>query len=287
MGEMMRKYTIVTESGADLSRELIEQYHIDVLPMHLAINNKDYLDGEVSVEELVDSYHRTKETPKTSAVNPYQYLEAFERIRAEDPDTIIIHIGYSAQTTSSFQNALIAAEGMSNIYHIDSCNVSMGQAFLIKQVAELIEKSPDITPDELVSRIAEYAKQTRFHFVPGDLTYLRAGGRVSNAQFLGAKLLKLKPLIELQDGLLVTKDRYKGSMESIARDLVKKFFAKFNINKDEVYLGYVHSISESVKASMEHHVKEAGVKKIVWLKAGCVITSHSGPYGIGIAGLEI
>jgi DegV family protein with EDD domain len=176
---------------------------------------------------------------------------------------------------------------MNNIYHIDSRNVSIGQGFIIAKVVQLIEKNPDIRIDEIIAYINQLAEKARFYFVPGDLHYLRAGGRVSNAQFLGATLLRLKPLIEIQDGLLMTKGKYRGSMESISQQMIKSYFISFPMDKEEVYLGYVHSISDSMKESMESQVKSLGVKKVQWLKAGCVITSHAGPAGFGIAGISL
>ena len=282
----MKKYIIVAESGSDLSSHLIEKYHIHILPMHVAVNSKDYLDGEISVEELCNYYDKTGIVPTTSAVNPYQYQQAFEKIKAENPDTIIIHIGYSSQTTSSFQNARIASEHMNNVYHVDSLHVSVGQSFVITEVAEFIRQHPDVEPKELLSHIEEYAKQTKFFFVPDNLDYLRAGGRVSNAQYLGATLLKLKPLIEVEGGLLIAKGKYRGSMKVSAQRMVKQFFDKFNIDKNKIYLVYIHSIDETIKVNIEKYLQKLDVKEIVWLKAGCVITSHAGPGAIGIAGIE-
>jgi DegV family protein with EDD domain len=283
----MRKYVIVAESGADLSQAFIEQYGIEVLPMHVSVNHHEYLDGDISVTELVHEYNACGKIPMTSAVNPYQFQKAFEKIHAESPEAIILHIGYSSKTTSSYQNAQIASDGMKNIYHVDSLNVSIGQGFIITRVAKLIETRPDISVEEIISYTSQLALKARFYFVPGDLHYLRAGGRVSNAQFLGATLLRMKPLIEIQDGLLMTKGKYRGSMESISQQMINSYFISYPIDKEEIYLGYVHSISDAIKESMENQVKALGVKKVVWMQAGCVITSHAGPAGFGIAGISL
>jgi len=285
-GKKMEKYVIVTESSADLSHNTIEQNHIQILPMHVAIENKDYLDGSISIEELCSYYDKTGKTPTTSAVSPYEYQQVFEKIGKENPEAIIIHVCYSSPVSNTFQNSLIASEGMKHIYHIDSFNVSAGLAFIVMKTIQLIEKHPDIIPKELVERVKAYAALTRFSFVPGNLDYLRAGGRVSNAQYLGASILRLKPLIELVNGKLISTRKHRGSVRNIAQQMVKDFFSKFKIDKSEIYLIHTSRVAEELKAEIEKHVRQFGVKEVVWLQAGCVITTHAGPGGIGIAGME-
>jgi DegV family protein with EDD domain len=281
----MQKYIIVTESGSDLSLNIIGQHDIQVLPMHVAIADADYADGSISIEELCNYYDKTGKIPTTSAVSPYEYQQLFEKIGAENPEVYIIHISYSSRVSSTFQNALIADTGENYIHHIDSLNVSGGFALIVMKAAQWIEQHPGITPEDLVARINEFAFLTRFCFIPGNLDFLRAGGRVSNAQHLGAILFKLRPLIEIVDGKLISTRKYRGSMKSVAQEMIKDFFSKSEIDKKEVYLVHSSRVDDDVKADMEKYVRELGVKKVVWLQTGCVITTHVGPGGIGIAAM--
>lgn len=282
----MTKYTIVTESGSDLSNDIVEQHNIQVLPMHVLIGDKDYPDGAISIEELCGYYDETGKVPTTSAVNPDEYRKTFEKIRAENPNTIIIHISYSSHLSSTFQNSIIADEGMNDVYHIDALNVSAGLALIVIKTIQLIEKNPDIAPEDLVELVKGYATSTKFSFIPGNLDYLRAGGRVSNAQYLGAKMLKIKPLIEVSDGKLLSTKKYRGSSKRIVKQMIKDFFLEFNMDKKEICIIYVYEMDKDIKEDIENYVRELGVKEIVWLKAGGVITTHSGPGGVGIAGIE-
>ena len=121
----MRKIILSTESGADLPKDLMEKHQIKVVPMHVVMDGKDYLDGEVSVEEVFDYHSRTKKIPSTTATNVHEYQELFSSIRAEFPESIIIHIGYTSKASASFQSALIAAEDFEDIYLIDTLNVQV------------------------------------------------------------------------------------------------------------------------------------------------------------------
>jgi DegV family protein with EDD domain len=282
----MKRYVIVTESGSDLSHSILSRHHIQVLPMHVALGNADYTDGSISIEELCDYYDKTGKTPTTSAVSPYEYQKVFEKIGTENPKADIIHISYSSRVSNTFQNALIASKGVNSIYHIDSLNVSGGLALVVMKAIQLIEKFPDITSEKLVACVKACADLTRFAFIPGNLDYLRAGGRVSNAQYLGASLLKIKPLIEIVDGKLISAKKHRGSMKNVAQQVIKDFFSKFEIDKKEICLVHTSRVDEETRSDMEKHVRALGVEKVTWLQAGCVITTHSGPGGIGIAAME-
>lgn len=74
----MRKIILSTDSGADLPKELVEKYQIQVAPMHIIMDGKDYLDGELSVEEVFEYYNRTKKIPSTAATNVQEYHDFFK-----------------------------------------------------------------------------------------------------------------------------------------------------------------------------------------------------------------
>lgn len=283
----MKKFYIVVESGADLDEEMIKRYDIRVGAMHVALGHTDYLDGTLSLEELCGFYDKSGKLPQTSAVSPYQYAELFKEIRAENPDSVIIHIGYSKVLSSSFHNAEIASENFDEIYHIDSKNVSMGFGVLVLQAAQLIERRPNISTEELLDFIEETAKKTKFWFVPGSLKYLKAGGRVSNAKALFSTIFNIKPLLELVDGKMIATSIYTGSISKVAIKVLKDFYRKNELSIKTMYLGYTVTIEPELKLALEELAREYGAQNIVWFKAGAVITTHAGPGGIGIAGIEI
>lgn len=215
----MKKFIILTESGADLPLDLVNLNQIYVLPMHVIIEDIDYHDGVISVTEVYDYYKRTKKIPTTSAINPNEYQRLFQKITEENPDCIIIHISYSSKASCTYQNSQIASDGMENIYHVDSLNVSGGEAAIVLKAVELIEKYPDIQSDDLVEKIESFVAMARVSFIPGNLEYLRAGGRLSNSAYFGASILQLKPLIEILNGKLVATKKFRGAMTHIAENI--------------------------------------------------------------------
>jgi DegV family protein with EDD domain len=282
----MKKIIILTESGSDLPLDLVKLHNIEVVPMHIIMGDKSYSDGSIAVTDVYDYYKRTKKIPTTSATNPDEYQCFFKRISKENPGCIIIHVGYSSKPSCTYQNSIIASEGMENVYHADSLNVTGGLAAVVLKAAELIEEHPDMLPVDLVKNIESYAARVRVSFIPGDLEYLKAGGRVSNAAYLGGTLLQLKPLIEIVNGELVSTKKYRGKISNIVEKYMKEYIDKYHMDKELMYLIYSLGLEEDIKQRMEKIAKEKGFKKIIWIQAGCMISCHSGPGAIGLAVFE-
>lgn len=282
----MRRIILTTESGADLPKELAEKHHVQIVPMHIIMEGQDYLDGHLSVKEIYNYYDRTKKIPSTSATNVHEYSEFFMGIRNEFPDSIIIHIGYTSRASASFQNALIAAEDFTDLFLIDALNVTGGLTAVVMYAADLLENEPSIEPAQLIEKIKSMVPKSRLAFSPGSLDFLKAGGRVSNLAYLGGALLKIKPCIELVDGKLVSTKKYRGNMSVVAEKLMHDYLSQYDIDRKQIYFIYSIGLSESIKQKMNEMAAQAGFENITWIQAGAMISTHSGPGGFGIAGLE-
>lgn len=286
-GEKIRKIIFTTESGADLPKELAEKHNIKTVPMHVVMDGTDYKDdGSLPVSKIYDYYNRTKLIPSTTSTNPNEYEEFFAQIKAENPDCTIVHIGYTSKASSSSHNAEIAAENFEDIYLIDALNVSAGLTVVTLYAAQLLESNPDIPMDELIQKIQASVPKSRMSFVPGSLEFLKAGGRVSNAAYISASLLQIKPLIELIDGKLVSTKKYRGKMSRVAEELLKDYLKKYPIDKKQIYFVFSIGLDEQVKVQMEQSAKEKGFENVTWIQAGSVISTHGGPGAFGIAGME-
>ncbi|GGC97863.1 hypothetical protein GCM10007216_30810 [Thalassobacillus devorans] len=282
----MRRIILSTESGADLPGDLAEKYEVQVVPMHIIMDGKDYLDGSLPVQDIYDYYRRTKKIPSTTSTNVHEYQEFFATIRENFPDSIIIHIGYTSKASSSFQNAVIAAEEFEDIVLIDALNVTGGLAAIVLYAAELLEKEPGMEPEHFVEKIKAIVPKSRLAFIPGNLEFLKAGGRVSNMASLIGALLKIKPCIELKDGKLMSTRKYRGKMSSATEKLLSDYLNEYNIDRQQLYFIYSIGLDERIKQRMDEVAKENGFQNIRWIQAGGMISTHSGSGGFGVAGLE-
>lgn len=283
----VRRIILSTESGADLPESLAKKYDVQVVPMHVIMDGQDYLDGHLPVKDIFDFYNHTKKIPSTSATNVHEYQEFFKKIRTEFPNSIIVHVGYTSKASVSFENALLAAKDVEDIYLIDALNVTGGLTAVIMYAAALLAEEPEMDPVHLLEKIETKIPKARLAFLPGSLDFLRAGGRVSNMAYLGGALLKIKPCIELVDGKLVSTKKYRGKMSKVAESLLFDYLQQYNIDRQQIYFIYSIGLCETIKERIDEIAREKGFKNSLWIEAGAMISTHSGPGGFGIAGIEV
>lgn len=279
-------YIITTESGSDISQELVDRYKIQVVPMHVTLGDKTIDDGSVPVEEIYKYYDETGTLPKTSGSTPEDFRIIFEHIFAENPDATIIHVAYSAVTTVSYNSARIAAEDFENIHLVDSKNVSGGLTAVVVATAQFIEENLDATPEEIIAFVEDVRERTRFVFLPQTLTYLKAGGRVSNVQFFGASILNIHPTIALKNGQLIASKKYRGSFHRCIKNVISDFFKDYDIIPETLTIGGTPGMSEDDHDVALKQVAELGFKNPHSFDAGAVISSHGGPGAFGIIAIE-
>ena len=282
----MKKFVITTESGCDVTKELIERYDIQIVPMYVTMGNNTFEDGSFDVSKVFDFYDETGGLPKTAGTTPQGNIDAFSAVFAKYPDANIIHVGYSEVTSVSFNAANIAAKEFDNVYLVDSKNVSIGAMAIVKATAQFIEENSNTTPEEVVDFVKDIRERTRMVFLPKTLEYLKAGGRVSNLAFYGASLLNIHPTIVLENGYLLSGKRYRGSFDLSLKRMINDLFKTYDIIPDSILIAGAPSVDADYKEKILSILKEHGVNTVDWVNAGAVIASHSGPGALGIVGIE-
>ena len=271
---------ITADSTCDLSLEIIERYNIDILPLYVVEDEKSLRDGiDVSPEDIFDFVEKTGGSVSTSAVNTNDYINYFTKIK-KNYDAII-HINISSEFSSCYQNALIAAETVGNVYPVDSRNLSTGSGHIVVEAAEMAESGA--SPEEIVSAMKELTKKVEASFFIEKLDYLRRGGRCSALTALGANLLSLHPCIEVKDGKMGVGKKYRGNMEKVAEQYVRdRLEGRTDIQTDRIFVTHSPSdreLVEFVKAEIPKYMK---FDEIIETDAGCTVSSHCGPNTIGI-----
>ena len=148
---------------------------------------------------------------------------------------------------------------------------------------EWVRDHSEATVEQVRAHAADVSSRVRMAFLPGDLGYLRAGGRLSNVAFLGATLLKIKPVVELLEGKLVATKKLRGSMVSAAVALVDYLALREEFDPARVVFVKSPGLPEQVQNVATEHALDLGFKSVEWYETGNVITSHCGPGAIGVA----
>ena len=283
---MESNIVLVAETGSDLTPELAKEYGIYLVPMYVTMGDQTMDDGTFPPEDVCAYYDRTGKVPKTSGTAPDAFARVFEEIHEKYPEKHILHLAYSAVTTVAYQSAIIAADGLDYVTSLDTKHVSVGQGAVVLEVAKFLQANPHVTVEEAVAAATKIAQQAEMCFIPKNLDYLRAGGRVSNVAALTGNLLQLHPCIEIIDGRLMAKKKYRGAMEKFLPKLLHEFDEKHGFSREQVYLICTPYMDEEVRVVAEETIRDMGFQKIIWMKTGCVITCHGGPGAFGVVGFK-
>lgn len=283
---MSDQIIVVAESGADIPRRFVEEYQIQIVDMHVAFDNETHDDSTVTGEDVVNFFKRTGRLPKTSACNPQDFTEAFDRIHQEAPEAKILYLAYSAVTTSSYQSEVIATKGREYVRSLDTKLVSFGESAFVVAVAGMIRRHPEWTVDDAYTFAQTLLPKFHMCFIPQTLNFLKAGGRVSNAGALIGSVLKIVPRINILDGYLVADKKYRGRFDKTIEKAMKEMDDKYHYARDLLWIGMGPGFYEKYRDTVQTIADRMGFRKLVWCPTGAVITTHGGPGAFGIAGWE-
>lgn len=274
----------VTDSTCDLPGELLEQYGITVLPLHITKGGQSLLDGiEITPEDIFAHVDGGGEICTTSAVNVFEFATCFQALGQSYDAIICVTIG--AEFSTCYQNACLAAAdpaGTCGVYVVDSRNLSSGQGLVVLEAARLAEAG--LSPEEIVSRLEEAREQVDASFILDRLDYMRKGGRCSAITALGANLLHLKPCIEVRDGKMGIGKKYRGSMEKVMPQYVRDRLAAWRPEDTGDVVIVVHPpADEAPLAAARRALEEDGRFPRIWeAHSGCTVACHCGPNTIGV-----
>lgn len=192
------KIKIISDTTCDLPEQLLKEYQITLLPLHITKGEESLLDGvQIMPSDIFSYVDADGEICTTASINPQEYVDAFAAYRAAYDAVIVITIG--SGFSSCYQNACVAASQFEQVYVVDSANLSSGQGLLVLLAAQLAQVQ-QMEPQQICQKLKEAAQDADASFILDRLDYMKKGGRCSSVTALGANLLKLKPCIEVKNG---------------------------------------------------------------------------------------
>jgi len=275
----MANYKIITDSGCDLPRAMLEKLDVTVTPLYVNFRGESLPDSvDAGIQEMYQGL-REGESASTSAVNPQQWASVIEPVLAQDMDTLVL--AFSSGLSTTYQSAVIAADELAEKYPqrkilvVDSLGASLGQGLLLWYACK--QRDEGMPLEALADWLQAYRFKLAHWFTVDDLMYLKRGGRVSAATALVGTMLNIKPVLHVDDeGHLISKAKVRGRKAAIQALAAKLGELGIPGQNETAFICHGDCIADA--KLLESILKEKyGVKEVFIGYTGAVIGSHSGP----------
>ncbi len=272
-------YRIITDSACDFTDQMYQQLGLAVQPLTLNFRGAEHTDlSEKLILELYAGM-RAGETATTSAVNPTGWAQVIEPVLAAGEDALVL--AFSSGLSTTYQSAVIAAGELAEKYPerklivIDTLCASLGQGLFVWHACQ--KQREGIGLEEL----AAWCEDNKLHlchwFTVDDLVYLKRGGRVSATTALVGSMLKIKPVMHMDDeGKLVSVSTVRGRKASLNALLKKVEETAIPGANDTMFICHGDCIEDAEYVASQLKEKY-GAKTVHIGYTGAVIGSHSGP----------
>lgn len=272
---------VLTDSTSYIDKSLRERLGIRIVSLSVNFEDESFRETDIDNETFYKKM-KLKGIPKSSQPTVSElYEEMLDAVK--DGDSLIC-IFISSEMSGTFSTAYVAKDMViekfkyAEIEIIDSRSNSMQLGYAAIVAARAAKEGKCIS--EIVKIVEDNKKRSRFLFVPDTLEYLKKGGRIGGASALLGSLLKIIPILTVEDGktemLMRVRTNQKAvdtMVEKAMQDIVKFGLGEVSVHHISCY-GEAKKLAELLKGKLE---TEVGICNI-----GPVIGLHVGPGALGI-----
>ncbi|MGD0612970.1 MAG: DegV family protein [Anaerolineales bacterium] len=271
---------IVTDSTADMPPGWEQEYELQVVPLNIHLDEKTYLQGvELSNEDFYRLVEQSGKIPTTSQPTPYQFKEFYRRI-AHRGDTILsLHV--TSKLSGTYDSAVSAARELQAEYRIlpfDSGCGSAGLGMMCRE-ARVMERA-GATVERILERWEQIRQQVQIVLTLDKLDYARKSGRVGTLQAALASALNVKPIVELQQGILEMTERARTRTKAFGRvlDLVHNRFLHQPLD-----LAVVHARDPEAAQILEQKARPLlNIHDLIMTELSISVAANLGPGTVGV-----
>lgn len=278
---------IIADSTCDLSKELLERYDIEIIPLHILLDDKEYEDGvDITPKEIFAWSDEHKTTPKTSAPSVDTVASKFKPWLDRGEEIIVFAISEDMSTSANVLR-LVAEEleASERVHVVDSMNLSTGIGLVVIEAAVLAKEGKNAT--EILEAVNRYIPKVRASFVVDTLIYLYRGGRCSGLAAMLGSAIKLHPRIVVKTGKMSSDRKYRGRIQKVAVEYAKDLEPELlKAKKDRVFITHTCQDGETVETVRKYLESLNYFDEILETRAGGVISSHCGPGTLGVLFIE-
>jgi len=280
----LSKIALISDTTADLNKETIEKYNINVLSFRIIYKDKEFKDGiDISPEEVYRGM--SVEVPTSSLPSMQDMEELYVRLENEGY-THAIAIPLSTGLSGIYNALKLVSDNHPNINTclFDSKSISMGEGALVEACGELIQAGKSF--EEIVEFLPGLQQRIHLYFVVDTLEYLKKGGRIGKVSGTIAELLNIKPIISVdRQGIYYTHDKVRGRKQSLNR-IVEIGSKILDVKKCKVYIMNGYCLPDAQKVYNDFS-KLPNVTSVVFGGDISPVSGvHSGPGLVGVVLVE-
>ncbi|TET15594.1 MAG: DegV family protein [Actinobacteria bacterium] len=279
--ENLKEYALVTDSASDISKEFAKKYNINVVPIYIHYNGKEFKDGvDIDSNRIYTLQKEKKAIFTSSSPSPHDFAQVYEKLLKEYKKIFSIHISSKLSAvikSARIARGLIKAEKRIKIF--DSLSGATGTGFMVLTAARSILKK--YSCDKILFLLNFLRDNIKMYGTIDTLKYLQRSGRVPAIASLISGILKIKPMLGIKNGIVemigiaVTR---RGSLAEIARRVIKDF------KKERwVIVSIIHTLSfKESKRIMKKIQSSLNCVDTMITECTPVIGAHTGPGLIGV-----
>lgn len=273
---------VVTDSTNYLPPDEIEKFEIRVVPLNVHFGEQQVFQEGVTLnnDQFYAMLAEAPELPTTSQPSPGQFLDVFSELTGAGHDVLCIVL--SSKLSGTYQSALDAKHMLrdSNIVVIDTYSVASPLGLMAITAAEM--GAEGCTMDEIVARVEQMRRDMRVYFAVDTLEYLQKGGRIGAAAAFCGTLLRVKPILSLDDGVVKPLDKVRSKRKAIQRLLSE---LESHVSPDQpVQAVAMHAQAPDEARELEIEMRRRfNCLRIVFGEVGSVVGTHTGPGLLGAA----
>ncbi|QQY80211.1 DegV family protein with EDD domain [Keratinibaculum paraultunense] len=272
---------ILSDSACDLPDEIIEELDIEILPIIVMKDDKEYLD-KVTIEpkKMYDDM-RKGVVYKTAQIPPKVFEEKFEEIAQKGESTI--YVAFSSGLSGTYQTAVLVRDSLRDKYPdmdidiVDSRSASVGFGLLVHKAGMMAKEGK--SKEEILNMLDFYVKHIEHIFTVDNLEYLLRGGRISKAEAFVGGLLDIKPILDIpEDGTLRPIEKVRGRKKLLKRmiEIMEERGGHADLKNQIIGINHGDDLEGALRLK-EMIEEKFGCKDFIINIIGCAIGAHSGP----------
>jgi len=269
---------VVLDSTSDWPEAAARFPNMRVVPLYVRFGDEMIRDHvELSPHEFYERLRQAPELPTTSQPTPQDFGDAYEQLREYDR---IYVLTVSAKLSGTFQSASLAAEEHGeHVRVVDTETASMAMAMLALALQRRLERGT--TDDEVGELVERFRRDNRVVFTVGTLEYLAKGGRIGKAQALAGTILNVRPILSVEDGVIVPIARVRGRQKALEE--FGRLFVEGTEDGTGLHVSIAHADAREWVEVLTDLVRRARPRAEIDVVAtlGAVVGTHAGPGAVG------